>query len=135
MDSMASFRVPGATRLRAHGHESLHVCVPLEGGFSQRDGRTWRDVAANTVRVSAAATHDIDFSGGDARCLVLEAEPETDAPLLQALPRARFIQPDPWLLTIVRRIDVASAPQTTDSANTIVLDSLATELLAQLERR
>lgn len=131
MDSLARFGIDPLTRLRAHEHPSLHVCVVLDGGFLEREGGAWRDVGPGTVRVSGAARHDIDFGPTGARCLVLEAGPGTGA-ALAALSRPRFLSADGWLATVIRRIDAAAARP--DPAQAVVLDGLSAELLAQLER-
>jgi AraC family transcriptional regulator len=133
MDSLARFGIPGRTRLRAHEHPSVHVCVVLSGGFLERDGGAWRDVGPGTLRVSGAARHDIDFGPAGARCLVLEAEPGTGADALAALARPRYLDADGWLAGIVRRIDAAATRA--DPAQAVVLDGLSAELLAQIERR
>ena len=132
MDSLARFGVEPRTRLRAHEHPSVHVCVVLDGGFVERETDDWRDVGPGTLRVSGAARHDIDFGPAGARCLVIEAEPDAAA-ALSGLDRARFIEADGWLAQVIRRIEAADTAE--DPARAVVLDGLSTELLAQLERR
>ena len=132
MDSLARFGVEPRTRLRAHEHPSVHVCVVLAGGFVEREADGWRDVGPGTLRVSGAARHDIDFGPAGARCLVIEAEPGAAA-ALSGLARARFLEADDWLAQVIRRIEAADAPN--DPARALVLDGLSTELMAQLERR
>ena len=72
MSLAEAFVVPASTRFRKHAHDSPHVCVVLDGGFMEREKKSWRDVARGTVRVSGAARHDIDFSPAGATCLLLE---------------------------------------------------------------
>lgn len=133
MDFLARFGIDPRTRLRAHEHPSVHVCVVLGGGFVEREAGAWRDVGPGVVRVSGAARHDIDFGPAGARCLVLEAEPGTGASTLAALRRPRFLEADGWLARVVQRIEAVDSRE--DPAKAIVLDGLATELLAQIERR
>ena len=132
MDTLARFGVEPRTRLRAHEHPSVHVCVVLDGGFVEREADGWRDVGPGTLRISGAARHDIDFGAAGARCLMIEAEPDA-ATALSALARARFLPADGWLALLIRRIEAADLPG--DPARDLVLDGLSTELLAQLERR
>src|SRR5688500_8197581 len=132
MDLLTRFGVDPRTRLRAHEHPSVHVCVVLDGGFLEREGRAWRDVGAGTVRVSGAARHDIDFGPTGARCLLLETEPGTGA-ALAGLARPRFLSADGWLANVIHRIDAAASRP--DPAQAVVLDGLSAELLAQLGRR
>lgn len=133
MHPLASHRIPPATRFRAHAHDGPHVCVPLAGGFSEFDGHGWRDVPAGTVRVSASARHDIDFGQAGARCLLLLPGPGVGLTRLERLARPCFLAPDPWLGELTRRIDQVITAG--DPAGDTVLDSLATEFLAQLDRR
>lgn len=133
MHPLLAFPVPPATRFRAHAHDGVHVCVPLTGGFSEFDGHAWRDVPAGTLRVSAAARHDIDFGRAGARCLLLTLEPGLALPAFERLARPRFLRPDPWLGQLTARLDRAT--QGGPASSVALLDSLATELLAQLERR
>ena len=133
MDILAQFGVDPCTRLRAHEHPSVHVCVVLGGGFVEREADGWRDVGPGTLRVSGAARHDIDFGPAGARCLVLEAGPGDGAAALAELPRARFLAADGWIAQVIRRIEAADRPD--DPSRAVVLDGLSTELLAQLERR
>ncbi|MGH7538300.1 MAG: helix-turn-helix transcriptional regulator [Gemmatimonadales bacterium] len=133
MDAVATFPIAPRSRFRGHEHPSVHVCAVLDGGFVERDGRGWRDVGAGWVRVSAGARHDIDFGPSGARCLVLEADPGTAAPRLQSLPRPLFLETDSWLGQVLQHIDGTASQR--DPEGAIALDSLAAELLAQLERR
>jgi len=135
MEALATFPIAPRTRFRDHEHPAVHACLVLDGGFQERDGAGWRDVGPGCVRVSAAARHDIDFGPSGARCLLLELAPDSDAPTdaLRRLARPRFLAADPWLVRLAGRID--GAVTLVDPARAIVLDGLATELLAQLERR
>lgn len=120
--------VPGSTRFRGHEHESAHVCVVLEGGFAERDRRSWRDVGPGTVRVSGATRHDIDFGRAGATCLVMEVELDTST-----LPRPQFIEGDERLLGLAAGISRLS--KQSDPVSAIRKDDLAAEFLAQLDRR
>ena len=104
--------VPGSMRFRKHEHESAHVCVVLDGGFAERDGRSWRDVGPGTVRVSGAARHDIDFASAGATCLVMEADFSTSTP-----PRPAFIEGDDRLVRLARGIARLSEQRDPISAN------------------
>ena len=128
MEAAAAWFIPGSTRFRKHEHDCGHICVVLGGGFIEREKHGWRDVGAGTVRVSGAATHDIDFGAGGATCLVMEF----DAPL--SLPRsARFIENDRRLAAIARGIEQATCAA--DPASRILAKDLETEFLAQVSRR
>ena len=128
MESPAAFDVPGDTRLRKHVHECGHICVVLEGGFLERDKHGWRDVGADTVRISGGASHDIDFNRDGATCLVLEF----DAPI--ALPRsATFFENDRQLVHVARKIGLTS--RRNEPADKVLMDDLTVEFLAQISRR
>ena len=129
MPDVGAFPIPPSTRFRAHTHEGPHLCVVLEGGFLERDGRSWRDVGPGTLRISAAARHDIDFSTNGALCLVMEID-ANDIPILQ---RPHFIENDISLAGIAR--DIKNASATEDPARDIVTENLTIELLAQVLRR
>ncbi len=129
MTAAASFAVPASTRFRRHEHDTSHVCIVLAGGFSERVSTGWRDVGAGTVRVSGAASHDIDFSTVGATCMVLDVDAES-----MAGPQSpRFIDRDQQLIAIAgtldryaKRVDPLARVRTAD---------LTTELLAQIDRR
>jgi AraC family transcriptional regulator len=124
-----SFEVPGATRFRAHEHPDVHVCVVLAGGFVERDGKSWRDVGAGTLRVSGGARHDIDFSPNGATCLVLEAELDSGLP-----PTApAFLENDTRLMSLAHEIETTT--RSTNPADEILRSDLLTELFAQIHRR
>lgn len=123
-----SFAIPGSTRFRKHEHESAHVCVVLDGGFCERDRRSWRDVGPGTVRVSGATRHDIDFARAGATCLVMEVELNTSI-----LPRPEFIAGDERLVRLANGISRLSKRR--DPISAIRTDDLAIEFVAQLERR
>jgi transcriptional regulator GlxA family with amidase domain len=80
------------------------------------------------VRISRAARHDIDFGPDGASCLVFQPD-DLDGP---RLPRARFLAADSWIRTLVARIGEAVAR---GAASPLRLDTLATELMAQVLRR
>ncbi|HVF39894.1 MAG TPA: helix-turn-helix transcriptional regulator, partial [Gemmatimonadaceae bacterium] len=124
-----SFDVPGATRLRRHEHDCPHICVVLDGGFIEREGKSWRDVGPGTLRVSGAASHDLDFSAGGATCLVLELEGD-DLPGVES---ARFLEDDPRLVMLARSLARSTKSRTADNA--VETGNLTTELLAQVDRR
>lgn len=128
MTTADSFAVPASTRFRKHEHESAHVCVVLDGGFSERDRRSWRDVGPGTVRISGATRHDIDFGRSGATCLVMEVELDTSI-----LPRPEFIEGDERLFRLADGISRLS--KQLDPLSAIRKDDLATEFLAQVERR
>lgn len=129
MTSPQAFPVPGLTRLRGHEHDMSHICVVLDGGFAERDKRTWRDVGPGTVRVSGAARHDIDFSPTGATCLVLEI----DEPIVDRHSPATFIENDIRLGRVAREIQQATLKR--DPAHRVLTDNLTTEFLAQILRR
>ena len=129
MTTASAFPIPPSTRFRRHEHESGHICVVLDGGFVERDGRSWRDVGPGTVRVSGAARHDIDFSAKGALCLVMEVTTEE----IGALDSPRFFDDDKRLANLAHRIKRSSAE--TDIAGEIRTESLTTEFLAQISRR
>lgn len=133
MHGLCTYRIVSGTRFRGHEHAYVHVCVVLDGGFAERCGPHWQDAAPGTVRVSAAARHDIDFGPDGARCLVFESPSSTDVPAFERLQRPRFWKADGWLARVVRNIAVAESR--TDPAHGVVLEGLATEFLAQLMRR
>jgi len=122
-----TFPVPAFARFRKHEHDGPHICAVLEGGFVEREKSGWRDVGPGSLRVSGAASHDIDFSPSGASCLVLET---LDA---EALPgSAQFIERHPRLERIVRSI--ARADRDTEPAAKVLFDDLTSELLAQIAR-
>ena len=128
MEATGAWPVPGSTRFRKHEHDCGHICVVLDGGFVEREKDGWRDVEPGTVRVSGAATHDIDFGPRGATCLVMEF----DAPI--ALPdSARFIENDSRLTALARGIERVTGA--TDPASRILANDLETEFLAQVSRR
>jgi AraC family transcriptional regulator len=133
MDSSEVATVPGGTRLHDHAHETVHAAVVLSGGFSEREATGWRDMTPGVLRVSAAASHDLNFGSHLTRCLVLEAEPEFPGHALRRLVRPQFLALDPWLHQLVRHL---AAGQVDDSPYGMIRQgSLRTELFAQLERR
>ena len=95
----------------------------------ERDKRGWRDVASGTVRVSGAASHDIDFSPSGATCLVLEV----DDPPFGTLTTAKFIENDIRLSAIAHEIGRTTSKR--DPANRVRTENLTTEFLAQIVRR
>ena len=129
MTSPQAFPVPASTRFRGHEHDETHICVVLDGGFIERDKRSWRDVAPGTVRVSGAARHDIDFSPRGATCLVLEV----DDPPFSPLAAPRFIEKDSRLASLAREIGNHSWKR--DPAGRVRTNNLTTEFLAQIVRR
>jgi AraC family transcriptional regulator len=129
MTTASAFPIPPSTRFRRHEHESGHICVVIAGGFVERNGKSWRDVAPGTVRVSGAARHDIDFSAKGAVCLVMEVTSDE----IGQLGAARFFENDKRLSTLADRITQSSVA--TDIAGEIRTDSLTTEFLAQISRR
>lgn len=126
MSLAEAFVVPASTRFRKHAHDSPHVCVVLDGGFMEREKKSWRDVARGTVRVSGAARHDIDFSPAGATCLVLEYDLKGFSPS-----NVRFIESDTRLFSLALRLRGAGGD---DPAARIAQDDLSTELLAQIDR-
>ncbi len=124
--------IPAGERFRRHEHAGVHVCAVLAGGFAEREGSSWRDVAPGTIRVSSDARHDIDFGRDGARCLLLLPAPGAAVPAALGLHKAAFLPAHGWLGAVLRRVDAVMAAN--DPANAAVFDSLATELLAQLER-
>jgi AraC family transcriptional regulator len=129
MHPASAWAIPGSTRFRAHEHDAPHLCVVLEGGFVERDGKTWRDVAPGTVRVSGAARHDIDFSARGATCLVLEPDPNAIAHLRSP----RFIEHDQRLASLAFRIGRTSRSE--HPVDRVLEDDLTVEFLAQVDRR
>ena len=129
MANAGAFPIPPSTRFRAHSHDVSHICVVLEGGFIERDRKSWRDVGPGTLRVSGAARHDIDFSTSGALCLVLDF----DSGVVPALERPRFIENDVSLVRLAREIQNVSGSG--DPARNIVSENLTIELLAQVSRR
>jgi AraC family transcriptional regulator len=127
MSLAEAFVVPASTRFRKHAHDSPHVCVVLDGGFVEREKKSWRDVAPGTVRISGAASHDIDFSPVGATCLVLEHDISGIAPA-----DVRFIESDPRLFSLALRLRGSGGDD--DPAARIAQDDLSTELLAQIDR-
>jgi AraC family transcriptional regulator len=127
MSTAEAFAVPASTRFRKHEHDAPHVCVVLDGGFVEREKKHWRDVAPGTVRVSGAASHDIDFSPAGATCLVLEHDLRGIAPA-----GTRFIESDARLFALARKLRDASREN--DPAAHVTRDDLSTEFLAQIDR-
>ena len=131
------FAIPPHTRFRGHVHEDVHICAVLAGGFVEKCGKEWVQAPAGTVRVSAAARHDIDFAASGARCLVLQPAAR-DLPVPGAL---RFFANDPWLSRLVHRLGQALAGtigRERDGSigrSPLELEDLATEFLAQVARR
>lgn len=83
---------------------------------------------AGAVRISNGARHDIDFGPDGALCLVLEPE-NLDLPRLSEV---RFLGADPRVASLVSRLGAALRDGCSTSLR---LDTLATELLAQVVRR
>ncbi|MGE0439810.1 MAG: helix-turn-helix domain-containing protein [Gemmatimonadales bacterium] len=133
MDAVATFPIPARTRFRRHGHDGPHLCLVLAGGFLERQGRGWCDVGPGQLRVSNGATHDINFGPAGARCLVLEGIAEAALPRAARLPRPRFFARDPALWRLGAGLARATLMPEPDRA--LEVDALATELLAQVERR
>jgi AraC family transcriptional regulator len=127
MSIAEAFAVPASTRFRKHSHDGLHVCVVLDGGFIEKDGKSWRDVAPGTVRVSGAASHDIDFSPAGATCLVLEDDIGGIS-----LAGSLFIESDPRLFRIATELRDARARN--DLAAEVAREDLSTEFFAQIDR-
>ncbi len=129
MTAATSFAIPGSTRFRKHEHDTSHVCVVLQGGFTERESTGWRDVGAGTVRVTGAARHDIDFSKLGATCMVLDVDAES-----MAAPRSPlFIDRDEQLMAIAGRLDRYA--KRVDPLARVRRADLTTELLAQIDRR
>lgn len=126
MSVAEAFAVPASTRFRKHAHDLPHVCVVLDGGFVEKDGKTWRDVARGTVRVSGAASHDIDFSAAGATCLVLEHDIGGIS-----LTGSRFIESDQRLFGLALELRDAEGD---DAASAVERENLSTEFFAQIDR-
>ncbi|MFN8652153.1 MAG: AraC family transcriptional regulator [Gemmatimonadales bacterium] len=124
------YDVPPATRFHRHHHEGLHLCAVLRGGFREWQGRDTRTVEPGYLRLSPSAAHDIHFSTDGARCLLVEFSSE-DATALRRAPRCSAFITDPWLTTLVRRLETALQPGSSHAA----AHDLTLELLAQLSRR
>ena len=124
-----AFDVPASTRFRKHEHDTAHICVVLGGGVMEREKNGWRDVGSGTVRVSGAASHDLDFSGNGATCLVLESISNH----LVATVAPRFIENDTRLMALAHGIDRAC--RSSDALRLTRKDDLTTEFLAQVDRR
>jgi AraC family transcriptional regulator len=129
MADAGAFPIPPSTRFRGHSHDVPHICVVLEGGFLERDRRSWRDVAPGTLRVSGPARHDIDFSSYGAVCLVLDFDP-SDLPRLD---RPQFLEHDKSLVAIAKELQRSTNGN--DPAARIITNDLTSELLAQVSRR
>ena len=129
MEAVDAFAIQAGTRFRRHGHDSVHVCAVLAGGFVEREPGGWRDVGPGTVRVSGAARHDVDFGPAGARCLLLEL----DDAALGAVAVPRFLPADGFLTALARRIDAAVS--TDDSELAFDVPGLTAEFLAQIARR
>ena len=124
-----AFAIPGSTRFRKHEHDTTHICAVIGGGFMERDGRSWRDVGPGTVRISGAASHDIDFSSGGATCLVLEHAGDAIVPLSSPT----FLENDARLMGLAHQLGRVS--NSADAFDKVMKDDLVTELLAQIDRR
>ena len=122
-----AFDVPPSTRFRKHAHDFPHVCVVLNGGFSERHKGAWRDVTPGTVRVSGAARHDIDFSEAGATCLLIESELDAIR-----LGDPRFIESDPRLLRLA--FHLRDSARRDDPAGKLTREELTTEFVAQIDR-
>lgn len=131
VDSASVFPIRPGIRFRRHGHDIAHVCVVLDGGFIQREGRGWRDAGPGTIRASGGGWHDIDFGPQGARCLLLTVPDET----LAHLTRPRFLAADPWLHRVTLQLAAAAAVPDDDPVRTAEVGDLGTEFLAQLLRR
>ena len=129
MEAVDAFAIPAGTRFRRHGHDTVHVCAVLVGGFVEREGDGWRDVGPGTIRVSGAARHDCDFGPAGARCLLLEL----DDAALGAVAVPRFLPADGFLTALARRIDAAVS--VADPTRSFDVPGLTAELLAQIARR
>jgi AraC family transcriptional regulator len=111
-------------RFRRHEHPEVHLCFVLNGGFLERDGNSWVEMGSGRLRVSGAASHDIDFSAAGADCLLLLASPED----LPAPDRSRFLDCDPWLARVAARLSREPAAEP-------MAEDLTIEVLAQVRRR
>jgi AraC family transcriptional regulator len=129
--TLAAGPVPPATRFRRHEHEGFHVCCVASGGFVESHPWGPEDVGPGTVRVSAAARHDIDFGPAGARCVLLELDAAASAALRSAPPTPLFLR-DPWLEGLAARIGAAALGGDSREPE---LDGLVAELLAQVVRR
>ena len=123
-----AFQIPARHRFRRHEHEGVHLCAVLRGSFAERDGRGWTRMDAGAVRISRAARHDIDFGPEGAWCLVVQP----DDVELPRLPKPRFLDRDSFLSTLVDRLGAALRDE---AATALRVDTLATELIAQVLRR
>jgi len=121
---------PG-TRFRRHAHEGIHLCCVLAGGFVEAGRGGAEDVGPGTVRVSAAARHDIDFGPAGARCIVIQLG-DDDGEALGPLDRPLFLR-DAWLARVVARL--GDAARRNGPSARVTLDGALAELLAQIARR
>lgn len=126
----------GGTRLKRHEHAFPHICCVAQGGFVESHRWGPQEVRRGTVRVSSAASHDIEFGRAGARCVIVQlgaSRSDLDGVLeSDGLPHPTFLS-DPWLRGIVEGLDRAlTSPR---PAADFELDGLVAELLAQINRR
>jgi AraC family transcriptional regulator len=118
-------------RLSKHVHEAPHVCTVIEGSFDERLRHGARRCAQGTTRVSPSGdSHTLEF-GSLTHCLILVVE---DGHLIDA-PRTfieRSFSENPATADVARRAFDALSTATTGDG--LVLESLAWELIATLER-
>jgi AraC family transcriptional regulator len=119
-------------RFSSHTHEAPHVCAVIAGSFDERVHLGSRRCTQGTTRVSPSGDpHTLEF-GTLTKCLILVVEQEhlIEAP---STFRARSFFEDPAPADVARRAFDALGSAT--AGDGLVLESLAWELIAQVERK
>ncbi len=132
MHESGTFRMGPHTDSGGHAHDGCTCVLLLEGKLRGTGRAHVADGRPGTLRVSAAARHDIDFGPAGCPLPLVEADRGRRLAVLHRLERPRFVEADGWLRDVVHASSPSVRPP--DPARHIVLDGLVVELLAQLER-
>lgn len=122
--------IPARFQLRGHAHDEPHMCVVLQGAFTESD----HIVSAGMLRLSPAGdSHDIDFLAHGARCLVMTfgAALADDAPL----PAERRFQMGDVAMPVIHRLRHDLEHATVVAAELLVLETLARVTLGSTTKR
>jgi AraC-like DNA-binding protein len=120
-------------RLTRHEHDRPHVCAIVEGDFDESHHRGRKRCASGTTRVSPAGDrHNIEFGAEGANCLIVTIDDDCLTESRSAFRERTFFE-DAWLNAVASRAFLAAA--TSHTANTLMMESVGWELIAQIGRQ
>lgn len=131
--TLEAVRVSAGARLTRHEHNRPHVCAIVAGSFDESHNRGRKRCCIGTTRLSPSGDrHTIEFGSEGAQCLIVTIDDDALHETRSAFRERTFIH-DEWVATVARR--AFRAVQTCDATDTLMLEAIGSELIAQLARR